>query len=148
MRTPAQYAEDITRAAEDNAHLLALITEALTAAYTERDEARATATLWESRANAKRVDYINRLADDLGAARDEAQAEVARLRETLERIANCAGKTQLADCCVTKTCTGHYEGGERVSYCAFQYGVARGFNECASDAKEALSGNVPAGGVK
>ena len=61
-----------------------------------------------------------------------------RLKSALELIASYKGKTNLAECCVEKTCTPHYEDGEKIAHCKFQFGVARGFNECASIAEQAL----------
>jgi hypothetical protein len=67
---------------------------------------------------------------------------IAALREAdgaLEKILQFRGKTQLADCCVNRTCTPHYEDGEKEAHCSWQAGVARGFGESAAEAEEALT---------
>jgi hypothetical protein len=71
------------------------------------------------------------------AHRDEL---VRRLLSALETIAAHAGMTNLGECCVDKTCTPVYEDGEKISHCQFSFGVNRGFNTCAAEAKEALAG--------
>jgi hypothetical protein len=71
---------------------------------------------------------------------DDLKAENARLREALEEIAKREGMTQLHDCCVDRSCVPVFFDSEKVGHCLFQYGVNRGFNECASDARAALEG--------
>lgn len=95
-------------------------------------------TRWLTRSTEMRV--------ELQKERDAARAECGRLRNALQSIAEREGFTQLAECCVNHTCAHHYEDGERLANCAFQWGVARGYNECARTAKDALA--EPAAGKK
>jgi hypothetical protein len=66
-------------------------------------------------------------------------ARIEKLRGALDEIAENKDMTNLADCCVYKTCTPHFENGELLSHCKFQFGVMRGFNTCAGEASEALT---------
>ena len=59
--------------------------------------------------------------------------------EALKEILAKRGKTQLADCCVNRTCTPHYEDGEQTTNCSWQAGVNRGFGEAAEIAEQALA---------
>lgn len=58
--------------------------------------------------------------------------------ESAKQIKSTKGMTQLANCCVSKTCTSVWENGEHVANCGFQWGVLRGHNENASCAEQAL----------
>lgn len=62
-----------------------------------------------------------------------------KFRKALEEIAAKDGMTNLADCCVGKTCTPYFAGGVQEARCIFQAGVARGFSTCAAIAKEGLA---------
>jgi len=65
--------------------------------------------------------------------------ERAVLIEALELIKTKAGMTLLSDCCVDKNCRPAYDcNGTFVSSCQHQWGVARGYSECASEASDAL----------
>lgn len=67
-----------------------------------------------------------------------ALSEIERLQSTLKDIHSHNGKTLLADCCVTNSCHEHFVDGEKVSNCAYQYGVFDGYATLASIAEEAL----------
>lgn len=73
----------------------------------------------------------------------ETQARLERALEValkaLKEIADRKGMTNLHDCCVTKSCTPIFDDNTQVGHCAFQFGVNRGFDESAEDAKEALA---------
>lgn len=65
--------------------------------------------------------------------RENLEAEVAVLKSALEEIDAKKEMTQLAKCCVDRTCHLHEHGG-----CSFQIGVNRGYRDSASIASEAL----------
>jgi hypothetical protein len=71
---------------------------------------------------------------------ENLEAENGRLRQALQEIANREGMTQLHDCCADRSCVPVFFDAEQVAHCLFQFGVNRGFNECASDARAALEG--------
>lgn len=58
----------------------------------------------------------------------------------LKDIQAKAEMTMLSDCCVDKTCRPAYaHDGKQVAYCTHQYGVNRGYSECASMSSDALA---------
>ena len=60
--------------------------------------------------------------------------------EALNAIKETEGMTLLSDCCVDKTCISAYDHeGKKVAHCQHQWGVARGYDENAARAIEALS---------
>lgn len=67
------------------------------------------------------------------------RAKTPRLQNALEAIIQKRGMTQLSECCVHKNCSPLYDEGEKIANCKWQAGVARGFNECADIASEALA---------
>lgn len=69
-------------------------------------------------------------ADDI----EKCLARIARLEAALKEITEKDGMTMLGECCPTRFCSPHTEGHA----CTHQYGVARGFSECASIARTAL----------
>jgi hypothetical protein len=75
---------------------------------------------------------------DVYTERDKLQAERDDYKKALERIAEHKGKTQLAECCVHKNCKPHWDDGEMLASCTWQFGVSRGFGEMAEIAREAL----------
>ena len=60
------------------------------------------------------------------------------LKQALQLIQSHHGKTLLADCCVTNSCHEHFVDGDKVSNCAYQYGVFDGYATLASIAEETL----------
>jgi hypothetical protein len=92
---------------------------------------------WKEQAAASAAGY-NESFEKFKSDLERLRVENARLREALELIAKREGMTQLHDCCVDRSCVPVFFDAEKVANCLFQYGVNRGFNECASDARAAL----------
>lgn len=67
-----------------------------------------------------------------------SEQRISKLREALKNIKGYSGQTNLGRCCVEKSCAPVFENGEKVAYCAFQYGVNRGYESCAGEAAFAL----------
>lgn len=77
--------------------------------------------------------------DEARRDRDSVQRQFMALLDGIAQIHGLRGKTQLSDCCVAKTCIPHFTQQGEVSGCKWQAGVARGFNECADIAEQALA---------
>jgi len=64
--------------------------------------------------------------------------KLGRAKEALESIKSRDGMTMLSDCCVDKTCIPAFVDHKQMSVCQYQWGVARGYSECAGVAESAL----------
>jgi hypothetical protein len=71
--------------------------------------------------------------------RDSLQERLAVAVGALTEIADREGMTNLGSCCVDKICQEVWDDGEKIAHCAFSFGVNRGFNTSAADAREALA---------
>lgn len=87
------------------------------------------------------LDKIRELRES-GASPIDVDTALMALEEcvtALEQIKQHKGNTNIGTCCVFQHCQPVYEDNEKIANCSFQYGVNRGFNECAFPAEDALT---------
>ena len=68
----------------------------------------------------------------------ERLLKICKLQEeALKTIQAREGATMLGHCCVHNTCRETFDSDGNEYGCSHQYGVLRGFSECASEARQA-----------
>jgi hypothetical protein len=78
-------------------------------------------------------------SQELILALKRALSREEKLVDALKNIKGQEGMTNIGSCCVDKSCHPYYSDGEKLSHCAFGFGVNRGFNSCAAEAEQALA---------